>query len=146
MYAQSLFIPHVDKSITMDFVVAVLENKFDLGKVSRIESIPKVSNQDGHEYYCCYVYFDTWTSSPGAVYLQSQFTKGASTKMYYWDKKFWVVCLNTSPLRNTVHEQPKHMSLTTYLPADITIDTCWKVAKALDLGEYTFRISIITVI
>ena len=116
-------------------MVAVFENKFNLGKVSRIECIPKVSTQDGHEYYSAYVYFDTWTSSPSALYLQSQFAEGASTKMFYWDKTYWVVCLNTSPLQQTVDKQPEHWSLVTYLPADISAETCEKVMQALDLGE-----------
>ena len=135
MFAQSMYIPHVHDNISKDFVVQILETKFQLGRVVRIESIPKVSTTDAHTYCCYYVYFDTWSSSASAVYLQSQFSQSESTKMFYNEKQYWVVCKNSSHAQYTVDQQPKHMSIVTYLPADVAVETVYQMIEYLDLGK-----------
>ena len=88
---RSIYIPHVFSSISLAHVREVLEVKFQLGTVQHMESIPKVNKTDGHSYYSCFVYFDSWSDSPSAKYLVYQLENNQQTKMYYTDenKKYW---------------------------------------------------------
>ena len=132
---KSVYIPHVFANIALDTVVSVLETQFCVGKVCRVESIPKVNQKDHHAYYSCFVYFSEWSASESAKYLDYQFDHDQQTKMYYSTDRYWVICKNNSDLRLSVHEQPKHMSLVTTIPSDVSVEAVYAVVEALDLGK-----------
>jgi hypothetical protein len=133
---RSIFIPHVFEDIPLSFVVNVLENTYNLGSVSRIESIPKKNRRDGHNYYCCFVFFDSWNEQyDTAIYLDYQMKNDNNTKMFYDEDRYWIVTSNKSELKYTVDIQPKHMSLVTYLPMDISVTEVADVMEQLDFGK-----------
>ena len=134
---RSIYIPHVFSSITLAQVREVLETKFHVGTIHHMESIPKVNKTDGHLYYSCFVYFDSWSNSPCANYLTYQLENNQQTKMFYTDanKKYWIICQNKSELQHTVHLQPKHMSIVAQIPADVSISTVATALDAMDLGK-----------
>ena len=136
VFVKSIFIPHIHDIISMNDVVNILEIRYKLGTVGHMECIPKVNQKDGHKYYTAFVFFSTWSASEAAKYLDYQFQNGHETKMYYDDdKKYWMVMQNTSDLQNSVTEQPKHMSIVTYIPAEISFETIASVVEGLDLGQ-----------
>ena len=136
-FVNSIYLPHVHANIPLETVREVLETKFQIGTIGHMESIPKVNKKDGHLYYSCFVYFETWSNSPSANYLTYQINNNNQTKMYYTDKskQYWIVCKNTSELQHTVNQQPKHISIVAQLPADVSVNTIASVIEAMDLGS-----------
>ena len=84
-FVNSIYLPHVHANIPLETVREVLETKFQIGTIGHMESIPKVNKKDGHLYYSCFVYFETWSNSPSANYLSKQF----ATSTYPCIRRIW---------------------------------------------------------
>jgi hypothetical protein len=81
------------------------------------------------------VYFSEWSDSESARYLHYQIENNQQTKMYYSINRYWVICKNSSDLQLSVDEQPKHMSLVTTIPSDISVEALYAVMDSLNLGK-----------
>jgi hypothetical protein len=66
-FIPSIYLPHVLATDSEEFVLDILENKFNLGIISKIERIPKVNQIDGHEYYSCFIFFESWGTGEHAL-------------------------------------------------------------------------------
>jgi hypothetical protein len=114
--------------------VNVLEGKYKIGVIERIEGVPKVNQKDGHGYFSYFIYMRSWnTSSDNADYLLSNLLDGTQTRMYYDDVRYWVICPNTSEV--TTLPLPTHMDLSLYLHTDISPQTIYTVLEALEFGK-----------
>ena len=129
----SIYLPHVHDTDSKEFVIDVLENKFKLGVISKIECIPKINQTDGHEYYSCFIFFESWGTSENASYVLSRLLCKEQTKIKYSGDKYWVICLNQSVV--AYYKEPVHMDLITYLHIDFTTETVLSVMNGLDLGK-----------
>jgi hypothetical protein len=129
----SIYLPHVHATDSKEFVLEVLENKFKLGVISKIECIPKINQTDGHEYYSCFVFFESWGTGENASYVLSRLLCNEQTKIKYSGDKYWVICMNQSVV--AFYKDPVHMDLITYLHTDFTTDTVLSVMNGLDLGK-----------
>jgi hypothetical protein len=129
----SIYIPHVDISITKEEIVNILEIKHNLGIVEKIECIPKKNIHDGHDYNSCFVFFEKWNESENAEYFLSRLRNGIQTRLYYEERKYWVICLNKSEV--AFFRDPLHMDLTVRTHPDITYETINSVMEGLDLGK-----------
>jgi hypothetical protein len=129
----SIYLPHVDAKHTMLFVKDVLENKYNLGVIRKIESIPKVNQVDGHEYYGCFIFFDSWGTGEHASYILSRLLRNEQTRINHTGSQYWVICMNQSVV--AFYENPIHMDLISYLHTDFTTETVLSVMEGLDLGK-----------
>lgn len=134
-YVRSIYIPRVACDLSMERVATILTEEFELGKVARMERIPKTDPKTGAPYFKYYIHFDTWFTGPNPDGVAANCQNHQPTKMYYSDRAFWWILPNTSDLQQTAHCPPKHVSLTCYLPADISISTVHTVMHALDVGQ-----------
>jgi hypothetical protein len=128
-----MYIPHVFADIPKEFVADILEKRYNLGTLKKIECIPKVNQKDGHNYYCCYVFFEFWTQDANAVKIMSRLNQGLMTKLKYDGEKYWQLLLNISEI--AFWEDPKHMDLVLYLHPDFRKETIASVLEALDIGK-----------
>ncbi len=133
IYNPSIYLPHVLATDSKEFVLEVLETKFNLGVISKIECIPKVNQTDGHEYYSCFIFFESWGTGEHATYVLSRLLCNEQTKIKYSGEKYWVICMNQSSV--AFYKDPVHMDLITYLHTDFTNETVLSVMDGLDLGK-----------
>lgn len=145
IYDKSVFIPHVWDWVTKESLVYLFEFHFKIGKVERIESIPKTNQTDGHTYYSCFVFFLEWfEDSENTRILKERLHQQIPTKMNVNKPeivslkekdqgKYIVVLPNTS--ENSQLDPPKHMDVMLYLPYSITPDVIFQVMEGLDLGK-----------
>jgi hypothetical protein len=129
----SIYIPHVNANQTKLFVKDVLENKYNLGVVSKIECIPKVNQVDGHEYYSCFIFFERWGTGEHASYILNRLLHNEQTRLKHTGSQYWVICMNNSVV--AFYENPVHMDLISYLHTDFTTETVLSVMEGLDLGK-----------
>ena len=129
-----IYIPYIQDTFTIPYIVSVLEEKYQIGVIEHIEGVPKVNQKDGHGYFSYFIYMREWnTESDNAVYLLSNLSDGTQTRMYYDDVRYWVICPNTSEV--TTLPLPSHMDLSLYLHTDVTPQTIYTVLEALELGK-----------
>lgn len=132
----SFYIPHVDADINLTTIASVLQNQFEIGKVDRIEAVPKVNQTDGHKYNTCFVYLRKWGSSYNAQFLRNQIVEGKETKLYYMQNYYWKIFANTSVVAKL--PQPLNYSLKLTIPdyyTDlITLETIKTLFDTLELG------------
>lgn len=129
----SIYLPHVNACYSKEFVREVLENKYNLGIINKIECIPKVNQTDGHEYYSCFIFLDSWGEGEHASYILNRLRCAEQTRIKYSGEKYWVICLNESIV--AFYKDPVHMDLITYLHTDFNTDTVLSVMEGLDLGK-----------
>ena len=132
-YNPSIYLPHVNACDTKQFVREVLEERYNLGVISKIECIPKVNQTDGHEYYGCFIFFESWGKGEHASYILSRLNRNEQTRIKHTGEKYWVICLNQSVV--AFYKDPVHMDLITYLHTDFNTDTVLSVMEGLDLGK-----------
>lgn len=89
----SIYIKHVNAEITTEMVTNILEKTYNLGKIDKIYSRPKISEKDGHEYYSCDIHFKSWTNDPNAIEMMSVFKNRKETRLNYSGNKFWHIRL-----------------------------------------------------
>ena len=65
----SLFIPHVFANLSKDFVMEVLEEGYNLGKISHIDFVEK-TGADGKLFHAVYVHFDFWNEDKITMQFQ----------------------------------------------------------------------------
>lgn len=133
MDTRSIYIPHVFDEISKETVVEVLQDRYNLGTIKKIECIPKINQTDGHKYYCCYVFLQSWSNDSNATYLLSRLEKQLVTRLKYSGEKYWQICLNTSEI--AFYENPKHYDLVLYLHPDFKEETILAVVEGLDIGK-----------
>ena len=113
-FSQSFFVPHIDGSIGLDQLTALIEQTYDMGTVGRIEYVPKTNQKDGHVYYQAFVYMQTWGNGYFAQHVRNQLMRGIQTPLYYTDlngaQRFVKCCANRSELAWLPH--PEHTDLT----------------------------------
>ena len=129
-----IYIPYINDTFTIPYIVNILEEKYKIGVIEHIEGVPKVNQKDGHGYFSYFIYMREWnTSSDNAVYILSNLEDGLQTRMYYDDVRYWVICPNTSEV--TTLPLPSHMDLSLYLHTDVTPQTIFTVLEALEFGK-----------
>lgn len=104
----SIFVPHIGVEFTYEDIVHQFENVFELGKVDRIEAIPKVNQVDGHPYLACFLYFWKWGNGYNSQMTYNNMRRNTPTRMYVTPTLYWQVFKNTSEVANL--PLPKHMS------------------------------------
>lgn len=113
-FNQSFFVPHIDGSIGLDQLTALIEQTYEMGTVGRIEYVPKTNQKDGHMYYQAFVYMQTWGNGYFAQHVRNQLMRGIQTPLYYTDfggnQRFVKCCANRSELAWLPH--PEHTDLT----------------------------------
>lgn len=134
-FVRSVYIPRVVTTLSMEKVASILTKVLKLGNVARMERIPKKDAKTGAPYFKYYIHFDEWFEGPNPDQVTANCQNQQPTKMYYSERAFWWILPNTSDLQQTAHCPPQHISLTCYLPADISISTVNTVMHALDLGQ-----------
>jgi hypothetical protein len=131
----SFYIPHVPGEILKEKLKEILENKFDIGIITKIECIPKIGNGDRDDNYSCFVFFESLSYSNCSFDIQLKFKKGLQPRLYYDEKKYLVICQNTSEV--AYYKDPKHMDLIFYVNKSFKGDSieylC--ILEQLDLGE-----------
>ena len=85
----SIYIRHVLAEISEEEVIKILEETYKLGKVDKIYSRPKISEKDGHEYYCCDIHFKWWSNDPNAIEILNR----KKTRLNYSGDKYWQIKL-----------------------------------------------------
>jgi hypothetical protein len=129
----SIYLPHVFANITKEFIRDVLQEQFNLGVISKIECIPKFNLVDGHEYFSCFIFFDSWGDGKYPSYLLSRLRGNEQTRLKYSADKYWVICNNQSDV--AFYDDPTHIDLVAYLHPDFKLDTVMTVVNGLDLGK-----------
>ena len=129
----SIYLPHVFSNITKEFIRDVLQDDYKLGVISKIECIPKVNFVDGHEYFSCFIFFDSWGAGENSLYILSRLKYNEQTRLKYSAEKYWVICNNQSEV--ALYDDPRHIDLVAYLHPDFKIDTVMTVVNGLDLGK-----------
>ena len=129
----SIFLPHIHISEKKEYVRHILEEKYKLGVISKIECIPKVHKVDGHKYYSCYVFFESWGTGEHALYVLPRLLRNEQTRIIYSGDKYWVLNMNRSYI--AFYKNPVHMDLITYLHTDFTMETVSSIMDGLDLGK-----------
>ena len=115
-FNQSFFVPHVDGSIGLDQLTALIEQTYDMGTVDRIEWVPKINQADGHAYYQAFVYMNVWGTGYFAQHVRNQLMRGIYTPMYYTSldgqQRFVKCCANRSELAWLPHPEHTDVRLT----------------------------------
>lgn len=115
-FNQSFFVPHVDMSIGLDQLTALIEQTYDIGTVGRIEWVPKINQADGHAYYQAFVYMNVWGTGYFAQHVRNQLMRGIYTPMYYTSldgkQRFVKCCANRSELAWLPHPEHTDVRLT----------------------------------
>ena len=104
----SIFVPHIGTEFTYEQIVYQFEKVYELGKIDRIEAIPKVNQTDGHPYLACFIYFWKWGNGFNAQITYNNMKKNIPTRMYVDQSLYWNVLPNMSEVANL--PLPKHMS------------------------------------
>jgi hypothetical protein len=102
----SIYLPHVFSNISKDDVARTFEDKFNIGKIYKIECIPKVNEKNGHQYYSCFIFFKYWYDNANTQYILYRLHNGEQTRLFYSPDKYWVICHNQSELAfldNPIH-------------------------------------------
>lgn len=132
-FTPSIYLPHVLVTDSKTYVRHILEETYNLGVISKIECIPKINQRDGHEYYGCFIFFESWGTGDHARYILDRLSRDEQTKLKYSGKNYWVICLNKSVV--AFYKDPIHIDLITYLHTDFKTDTVLSVMEGLDLGK-----------
>jgi hypothetical protein len=155
VYAKSFFIPHVHNYIGLSDLASIINNMqevmeihdsnnkmcripFYIGKVGRIEAIPKTNQKDGHLYYSCFVYMNEWYDNPYTKDIVYKLNTKQSIRVYYKmafkeASEYIVLLPNTSFISQL--EPPLHMDLTLYLHTDVCLETVLSIIEGLDIGK-----------
>lgn len=127
----SIYIPHVFADISKDMVREILEVRYKIGTIEKIECIPKVNEKDGHKYFSCFVFLQ-WSFQSSAMDLLTRLLNGEQPRIKYLGERYWTLCQNQSEV--AFYQDPMHMDLVLYLHPDITKETVQVVMDGLDVG------------
>jgi hypothetical protein len=138
VYTDSFFIPHVFSYFSLESLVNLIENNGEnsIGKVERIESIPKTNPHTGHSYYSCFVILEKWADTQFAYDLERRLYNDEQTRLYFDPNaggKYIVLLPNKS--ETSFLEAPEHMDLMLYLHTDVRLETVFNVMEGLDIGK-----------
>jgi hypothetical protein len=131
----SVFVPHIDSAFSWDDIVYHFEHTFEIGKLERIEAVPKINQKDGHPYHACFLYFSHWGNGFNAQNLRLRIMQNMQTRFYVTDRLYWVVCPNTSDVYIENLPMPKHMSLTMFVSGNNDLDTIIQTFNEMELGK-----------
>ncbi len=141
IYGNSFFIPHVFDYISLNDLVFLIENS-TIGIVEKIESIPKINQTDGHNYYSCFVFMKEWMNNDFSQEIQNKLFENSQSRIYYTNiykngnPEYIVILPNKSS--TTQKENPKHIDLTLFLHTDVRLETIQSVMEGLDLGKIKY--------
>ena len=145
-FSQSFFVPHVDGSIGLDQLTALIEQTYAMGTVGRIEWVPKTNQADGHEYYQAVVYMNVWGTGYFPQHVRNQLMRGIQTPLYYTSldgqNRFVKCCANRSELAWLPHPEHSNLKLTVeegvidadQLTALIEMDYEWGKVNHVDVS------------
>lgn len=90
----SLFIPIIDSSYTKEYLKSIIENKYSIGSVSRIDLVRlRETMYHNNDTYSVFIHFHHWYYNPFTVYLRTHFETHKSYNIKYYYENF----LNISP-------------------------------------------------
>ena len=105
----SIFIPHIDMSYGFQDIVYQLQDLFELGKIDRIEALPRVNQVDGHPYLACFVYFWKWGNGYLSQQIYNNMKQNTPTRLYLnATGTYWIALPNTSHVADV--PLPEHIS------------------------------------
>lgn len=91
----SLFIPHVFKNFTGEYIAKVFE-KFKIGVVDHVDFVSKV-DRHGRPYNAAYVHFKHWFDGTIAANFQERvLNPNKETRIVHNDPWYWIVLENTA--------------------------------------------------
>jgi len=130
----SVYIPRLDAFSTPEYITHVFENVYEIGKVHRIEMVPRINNKNGQVYYACFIYFAKWFNGYNAQYLYQRLAFGQETLLYHKLDRYWILFSNTSEVRFL--PLPTHINLyiSYYHPAT-TIQDVADIFESLEFGK-----------
>uniref|UniRef100_A0A6C0HUU9 Uncharacterized protein n=1 Tax=viral metagenome TaxID=1070528 RepID=A0A6C0HUU9_9ZZZZ len=131
----SVFVPHVDASFSWEDIAYYFEQVFEIGKLERIEAVPKMNQKDGHPYHACFLYFSHWNNGYNAQNLRLRMMQNMQTRFYVNERLYWMVCPNTSDVFVENLPTPKHMSLTMFVSGKGDLDSIIQTFNDMDLGK-----------
>jgi hypothetical protein len=115
--------------------VYYFEQVFEIGKLDRIEAVPKINQKDGHPYHACFLYFSHWGNGYNAQNLRLRIMQNMQTRFYVNECLYWMVCPNTSDVYVENLPAPKHMSLTMFVSGKNDMDSIIQTFNEMDLGK-----------
>jgi hypothetical protein len=90
----SLFIPHIFANLSKDLVIEVLEDDYNLGKISHIDFVEK-TGADGKSYNAAYVHFEYWNEDMETLQFQQEVMNSEKGYRVVYDSPwFWIVLEN----------------------------------------------------
>jgi len=135
----SVFVPHVDDRFSFEDIAYQFEQKFEIGKLDRIEAVPKINQKDGHEYLSCFLYFNSWGNGYEAQNLRLRLMENKQTRFYVSESLYWMVCPNTSDVFVEDLPLPKHMALTLFVSGSHSLDDIVSSFDQMDLGKVSVK-------
>lgn len=133
-YAYTLYIPYVSNKITSNEMFQLMAN---LGKVQRLEVVPKLKLETGVEYYIAFVYFTEWFNTDlNTEIVQSLQNEDAKFQLFYNDganEKYLNLKYNISPLAKI--PLPKHFDLMLCVNKNINFEYLNQIITGLDIGQ-----------
>lgn len=108
----SLFIPHMFKNFTGEYIAEVFE-KLNIGMVDHVDFVPKVDRR-GRPYNAAYVHFKHWFDGTIAANFQERvLNPNKEARIVHDDPWYWTVLENTAkkPIEKPI-EEPKWVLLT----------------------------------
>ena len=135
----SVFVPHVDDRFSFEDIANQFEQVFEIGKLDRIEAVPKINQKDGHEYLACFLYFNSWGNGYEAQNLRLRLMENKQTRFYVSDTLYWMVCPNTSDVFVEDLPIPKHMALTLFVSGSHGLEDIVSSFDQMDLGKVSVK-------
>jgi len=135
----SVFVPHVDDSFSFEDIAYQFEQKFEIGKLDRIEAVPKINQKDGHVYHACFLYFNSWGNGYHSQNLRLRLMETKQTRFYVTESLYWMVCPNTSDVFVEDLPMPKHMALALYVSGNHSLDDIVNTFDQMDLGKVNIQ-------
>jgi len=135
----SVFVPHVDDRFSFEDIAYQFEQKFEIGKLDRIEAVPKINQKDGHVYHACFLYFNSWGNGYEAQNLRLRLMENKQTRYYVTESLYWMVCPNTSDVFVEDLPFPKHMALALYVSGNHSLEDIVSTFDQMDLGKVNIQ-------
>jgi hypothetical protein len=134
-YKYTLYIPYVNKTISANELFNIFEN---LGKVQRLEVVPKLKLETGAEYNIVFVYFTEWFNTElNTEIVETLGSADAQFQLFYTSvsntEKYLNLKYNISPLAKI--PLPKHYDLMLCVNKNISFEYLNQVITALDIGQ-----------
>ena len=99
----SLFIPHMFKNFTAEYIAEVFKN-FKIGMVDHVDFVSKVDRR-GRPYNAAYIHFKHWFDGAIAANFQERILNpNKEARIVHDDPWYWIVLENTAKKQPTAEE------------------------------------------